>query len=252
MRALQPKTNELLEKLRTSITEPWNTPSEIELWGISRDAKNIDIPSQRWSIESMIAFVKGDTDEGIRLSERAVMHDPYEAPLWTNYASALNARGFFEREWDVIARSIVYKLPAALSYAHTLAAMWADFDRLKEICAILDKMELTDRLSVEHLELYEVSMSTYEKLNDVSPTITSELRTMAAIARQIAEDEHLFPLATRITHDGEDQYGFICGVDTTDPYYLVKLDNMLFDRLIAQGVKSKNCIAFFESITEEE
>jgi tetratricopeptide (TPR) repeat protein len=252
MHAPEPKTNDLLDKLRPSITDRHAHLSEFELRMLSRDAQRIEILSQRWSIESMIAFVKGDIDEGVRLSEKAIAQDPCLSPCWTNYATALRARGFYVREWDVVTRSLKYRLPLALSYAHTLAAEWADLERLDEVCAIIEKMELADNMSAALLDVYNFFTDKHKLLKSAGEETSSELAVMAAVVRQLAEDERLPSIVTRITHDGEGLYGLVCGVDTIDPYYLLKLDNMLFDRLIAQGIKSKNCIAFFESIAEEE
>ncbi|EHD22071.1 MULTISPECIES: tetratricopeptide repeat protein [Brenneria] len=252
MHVPEPKTNSLIEKLKPSITEGRNLLSELELRRAAKEAGSIRELNQKWCVEGMISFLKGDVEEGIRLFEMSISSSPGESVSWSNYVSALHSWCQFSKAREVFRRGISNRIPVMLEFAFVWGSSWADREIMDSAYPVIEKMDIQRNFHGVHKTLFEAAMSVYSQLKNAGNTISDELSEMSSVVMHIAEEEHLPLVSTRVTHDGSGEYGFAYGVDTTDPHYLVKLDNMLFDRLIAQGIKSKNCIAFFESIAEEE
>ncbi|WP_368913505.1 hypothetical protein [Mixta calida] len=223
--------------------------SPFELRLLAREAEKIDVPHHRWCIQGMLAFLNEDDDAGIRLCEQAIEFDPSVAQSWCNYASALRYRHLLQREWEVVNRGIEFKGLLTLSYASTLGAYWCDLDLLNQASDVIESMGALQNFNEVQQNLYGNSMATRQLLIDAGPEVAADLRALGALVRQVAEDEKLPRSRRRIScHEGE--YACIYTVDTDDVEYLIKLDDMLFDRIISAGIKSRNCVAFFESLSE--
>ncbi|EBN8530093.1 hypothetical protein D1X48_14995 [Salmonella enterica] len=250
MPVAQPKTNDLVGKIKPSLVKGELLLSPFELRLLARDADKIPVPHHRWCIQGMLAFLNNDDDEGIRLCEQSIEFDPSVAQTWCNYASALRYRHLLEKEWEVINRSLEFKGLLSVSYANTLAAYWMDIELLNRTADIIGSMEMCKRFNDVQNNLFGNSMVTRQLLLDAGSSVASDLRALAAIVRQVADQERLPRLKRRVScHEGE--YAYVYTVDTEDVEYLIKLDDLLFDSIVAAGVKSKNCIAFFEPKSED-
>lgn len=240
-----PKTNELVGKIKPSLVSGELLLSPFELRLLAREADKIDVPHHRWCIQGLLAFLNENDEEGIALCEQAVAYDPNVSQSWCNYASALRYRHLLSKEWEVVNRSVEYKGLLTLSYAHTLASYWVDIELLNHTTEIIESMEMPKRFNKVQLDLFGSGMVTRQLLRDAGPAVASDLRALGAVVRQIAEEERLPRLKRRIScHEGE--YACVYAIDTDDVDYLIRLDDLLFNRIVSAGIKSKNCIAFFE------
>ncbi|EIC83973.1 hypothetical protein [Serratia sp. M24T3] len=248
----QPITNELLNALLPSILEGEKLVDDIALRTIINNARKLPDVTQRYLVEGLANFVKGDIGVAVRLCELAISRSPNDRTAWSNYLISLMSWGLHEGAFELAQRGIKTNIPILLIQCIEVAALWAHKGLLNEITdhayRLTEFMDLNPRMS----QSLTKAKATMGKLNQMSPEASYELGEMAAAAREIADKERLQIVSSSIVDEAEGGYAFRVGIKTDDFQYLAKLDDMLFDLLISKGIKSRDCIAFFEPIEVED
>lgn len=225
--------------------------NDIELMGIIRQARELSDAGHRYLLEGLTWLIKGDIDKGVDMCEKAIAHNDRELVPWTNYAVVLSSKCHFKMAMNVISRSVEKRMPLMLLHAFHYASRWADYRLMALVLPLIEETKVHESITGVLKDAWEKSLNTYDQLLDMGISAADEMSRMASAVMEIAEEEKLPLVSTRTTNDGDGNYAYIYGVDTLDPIWINHLDNMLFDRLILKGIKSRHCIAFFESVAEE-
>lgn len=248
----QSKHNELLGLLRPSLSSGEKLLDDIEIRSIIRQARQLEDGSESKMLEGLACFIRGDVEQGIELCEQAIALSPHSRPEWSNYIIALCTRYRHFKSMEVITRASQKDIPILLIQCMDISSKWLNLKLMDAIYPrlvnFIGSIEVGDEMQAN----LEKSLKTYAILKNMDDDIFREISSMANVVMEIAEEECLPLRVTSIVNDFEGTYAFRFGVKTEDHNYLSKLDDQLFERLISHGIKSVNCIAYFELTLEDE
>ena len=239
----KPKTDELMKNLIPSIDAGENLLLDIDLRRIINEARELPDYYQGIAIEGLALIVKGDLQKGIEFCDEAIRLSPYDLPVWTNYAVAIEKRFLYKKYMEVMHRSFQYKIPDMLLFLASAAAFWADIDTLNKVIPLMESMKIE-----EHDVLSRI-LPLSEKLNNYGST-AADISKMALFIMDIAEDNKLPIISNLIDDDGDGLVGYGFMVKTDDPKVIIRLNDILREKIIEHGLETSNCIGFFDPIEE--
>lgn len=240
MSQLNPITNNLVEKLYSSITSGELKLSEHELRGVIRDAKKLPYQHQAFSIEGLCLILKGDFEAGCVLCEKAITLAPLEPASWLNFVVLLNNLAKFQRVIDVLKRAVRFRDFDIARQCIVNAGFWLDYDLLKEAYMVISQFENELPTDVKS------AVKTYYFLRE-DETLAASLQRTARIVMSIAEQEGLKGTSSYVEKDGDGTIAFNFRIKTEDANFLSHLNDRIVTEMVQAGLESSNCLAFFEA-----
>jgi tetratricopeptide (TPR) repeat protein len=232
------KSNDLIQTLYPSLCTGELLISEVELYGVMRDAKKLPIDYQAYSIEGLCLMLKGKFDEGCDLCERAIMLAPENTTTWINYAILLNNLDKPQKMNSLLHRAVRIRDFEILKQCIVHAAFWVDYELLKEAKMISQSDErLTDDI--------KSAIKTYDVLSQ-DESLALDLQKTAKIVMAIAEDEKLRASSSFVEDDGEGTVSYNLCVKVDSGSELSRLNDRIIKEMVAAGLEMTNCVAFFE------
>jgi len=247
----QSKSNDLLLKIQPSVADGKCYLNDIELMGVIRDARSVPDRARGFLVEGLAWIVKGEVDKGIDACEQSILLNSSDVTTWANYSVALSRCCKYAKAKQVILRSIDENIPMMLLHAFHYASRWADIDTMSKVLPMIEAVKADQSITGRIKDAIEQSAGVFNDMISMGDIAAQEMASMASVVMEIAEEEVLPMISSRIANDGDGSYAYIFSVDSLDHEHINRLDNMLFDRMIEKGIKSRHCIVFFESSAKE-
>lgn len=232
------KSNEIYFKIIASIKAGKLLLPETDLCRLLKEARDIPLEHESLSIQGLIYIVWGKIDEGISLCEKSISLDPFSPASWINYALAIGQKGFYQKQMDILRRSIEFESPISLKITLDMALFWAD------IPLIINSLSLIKKLNVETKD--EERALSMASLYVHDENLAKDITNLARCVMEIADELKLKKNYSYVDHDMDGNYCFVYQVDGATPNELVRLNNILAQKIVDKGLAGSDAIAIFE------
>ncbi|WP_421213451.1 hypothetical protein [Aeromonas dhakensis] len=218
---------------------------------LEREITKIPDPHLRIYLDGVWTAIYQDTDDGIRICERALELDPTISVTWDNFSVVTHYLKGLSASIDVRMRALSYINPPSF-IARTVRFLCAinDISGAIELCKQLYKL-----CSKEHADkLIEYNISTsYESLcNSLNIDGIHELHRVTKLMLEIAETAHGKHVRSVLTEkSADDELSVELFVEGVDVDSLMFLNDELFDARIEHSLISSNVIGLFCAFNQE-
>ncbi|EMF7247660.1 TPA: hypothetical protein M4243_002817 [Klebsiella variicola] len=239
MKVPQPKSGELIDLLSGSLIQGKNLLSEFEVRRIISEARKLPERYQGLSIEGLLMIVCDELEQGYELLERALTLAPSDVVSWGNFSRAVGNKAIYGKQIDILKRAIDLRAPEIIKEALVVSAFWADLDLLSKAVVMARAMDL--RLTgpaAAAISIYEKLIGFGDKANDIA--------SVARAAMFVAEKHGLPSDVSRIDSIDDGTIAFSIVLNSSDPAYLITLNNELIDKMVEDGLENSTCVGFFE------
>lgn len=240
MAAPKLKTNSIIKALKPSMDAGELLLSDFDKQKLLREVRAIPEAYQALAIEGMIQFLDGKVLSGTQCLERSLELCPTDGVTWKNYSAVLYQKAQYCQQEEILHRALGYPITSMFTQALAFGAFWGDMEMMKKSADLMDKYNLPYR------EDDGGARDTMLNFLDIDESLRLDIMNAARVVRDLAEREGLVCRKSHIENDGYGEMAFSCEIETDDADYLMNLNSQIIDEMVANGLETGRCVAYFE------